>query len=87
MGPLTALLNAEGKTIPESPVSAGNLAGLLKLIKLGYGKQLVVGCDIYQKIQTQGWGGHGYSRILDYLKPLLLGFQFSMFFADHLLKM
>ena len=35
MGPLTALLNAEGKTISESPVSAGNLAGLLKLIDEG----------------------------------------------------
>ena len=35
MGPLTALLNAEGKTISESPVSAGNLAGLLKLIDDG----------------------------------------------------
>jgi aspartyl-tRNA(Asn)/glutamyl-tRNA(Gln) amidotransferase subunit B len=28
-------LNAEGKTISESPVSAGNLAGLLKLIDDG----------------------------------------------------
>jgi len=35
MGPLTALLNAEGKTISESPVSARELAGLLKLIDKG----------------------------------------------------
>ncbi len=35
MGPLTALLNAEGKTISESPVSAKELAGLLKLIDDG----------------------------------------------------
>ena len=35
MGPLTALLNAKGKTISESPVSAGNLSGLLKLIDDG----------------------------------------------------
>ena len=35
MGPLTALLNAEGKTVSESPVSANNLAKLLKLIDKG----------------------------------------------------
>ena len=35
MGPLTALLNAKGKTISESPVSAPDLAGLLKLIHEG----------------------------------------------------
>ncbi len=35
MGPLTALLNAKGKTISESPVSATSLAELLKLIEKG----------------------------------------------------
>ncbi|HUV50270.1 MAG TPA: Asp-tRNA(Asn)/Glu-tRNA(Gln) amidotransferase subunit GatB [Anaerolineae bacterium] len=35
MGELTALLNAEGKTISKSPVSANDLAGLLKLIDDG----------------------------------------------------
>ena len=35
VGPLTALLNAKGKTISESPVSAPDLAGLLKLINEG----------------------------------------------------
>ena len=35
MGPLTALLNAKGKIISESPVSAPDLAALLKLINEG----------------------------------------------------
>lgn len=35
MGPLLGLLNAEGKTIEESPISSHNLAGLLKLIDNG----------------------------------------------------
>ncbi|MDO9565513.1 MAG: Asp-tRNA(Asn)/Glu-tRNA(Gln) amidotransferase subunit GatB [Candidatus Desulfaltia sp.] len=35
MGPLMALLNAEGKTISEAPVSASDLAELLKLIDNG----------------------------------------------------
>lgn len=35
MGPLLGLLNAEGKTIEESPVSSHDLAGLLKLIDDG----------------------------------------------------
>lgn len=35
MGPLMALLNAEGKSIGESPVSAGSLADLLKLLDEG----------------------------------------------------
>jgi phosphotriesterase-related protein len=61
------------------------VAGLLKLIKLGYEKQLVVGCDIYQKIQTQGWGGHGYSRILDYLKPALLKYEAGEEAVDNIL--
>jgi aspartyl-tRNA(Asn)/glutamyl-tRNA(Gln) amidotransferase subunit B len=32
MGPLLGLLNAQGKTIEQSPISARNLAGLLQLI-------------------------------------------------------
>ena len=35
MGPLMGLLNAEGKTIEESPISSQDLASLLKLIKEG----------------------------------------------------
>jgi len=35
MGTLLGLLNAEGKTVKQSPVSAVNLAGLLKLIDEG----------------------------------------------------
>ncbi|MDM8514917.1 Asp-tRNA(Asn)/Glu-tRNA(Gln) amidotransferase subunit GatB [Desulfobacterales bacterium HSG16] len=34
-GPLLGLLNAEGKSIEESPVSAKNLGGLLKLVDKG----------------------------------------------------
>ncbi len=35
MGDLAALLNAQGKTIAQSPVSADNLADLLRLIEDG----------------------------------------------------
>jgi aspartyl-tRNA(Asn)/glutamyl-tRNA(Gln) amidotransferase subunit B len=35
MGTLSALLNSEGKTIRQSPISPGSLAGLLGLIKKG----------------------------------------------------
>ena len=35
MGPLLGLLNSEGKTIRETPVSSGQLAQLVKLIEEG----------------------------------------------------
>ncbi len=35
MGPLLGLLNAEGRAIEDSPISAGDLGGLLKLIDEG----------------------------------------------------
>ncbi len=47
------------------------MAGLVSLIKDGYSDQIVIGNDIYQKIMTRRYGGHGYCRILDFVVPTL----------------
>ncbi len=47
------------------------MAGLLALIKEGYSDQIVIGNDLYQKIMTRRFGGHGYCRILNFVVPTL----------------
>lgn len=47
------------------------LAGLVALIKEGYSKQLVIGCDVFTKMLTRRYGGDGYSRILNFVVPAL----------------
>ncbi len=47
------------------------LAGLVALIKEGYSKQLVIGCDVYTKTCTRRYGGTGYSRLLNFVVPTL----------------
>ena len=48
------------------------LAGLIELINSGYAEQIVIGNDVYQKIMTRSYGGHGYCRIIDYVIPALI---------------
>jgi phosphotriesterase-related protein len=48
------------------------LAGLIGLINSGYEEQIVIGNDVYQKIMTRSYGGHGYCRIIDYVIPALI---------------
>lgn len=48
------------------------LMGLIQLINSGYAKQIVIGNDVYQKIMTRSYGGHGYCRIIDYVVPALI---------------
>lgn len=48
------------------------LAGLIGLINSGYAEQIVIGNDVYQKIMTRSYGGHGYCRIIDYVIPALI---------------
>lgn len=47
------------------------LAGLITLIKAGYSKQLVIGCDVYTKTCTRRYGGAGIVRLLNFVIPTL----------------
>ncbi len=48
------------------------LIGLARLINSGYAGQIVIGNDVYQKIMTRSYGGHGYARIINYVIPALI---------------
>lgn len=48
------------------------LAGLFQLLGQGYSGQLVVSCDIAKKMLTRRFGGHGYTRVNDWVIPQLL---------------
>jgi phosphotriesterase-related protein len=48
------------------------LAGLVELINSGYAEQIVIGSDVYQKIMTRSYGGHGYCRIINCVIPALI---------------
>lgn len=44
---------------------------IAKLIERGYGGQIVVGADVFLRIMTRRFGGHGYVRLLNYVVPSL----------------
>ncbi|MCG8483077.1 MAG: hypothetical protein MJA31_07185 [Clostridia bacterium] len=47
------------------------IRGLLPLIKKGYSKQIVLGSDLFLKISYRRYSGNGYTRILDFVIPML----------------
>lgn len=47
------------------------LAGVVALIKEGYAKQIVIGNDIFTKLATRRGGGEGYTRLTDFVVPVL----------------
>lgn len=44
---------------------------IAKLVERGYGDQIVVGSDVFLKIMTRRFGGHGYTRLQNYVVPAL----------------
>jgi phosphotriesterase-related protein len=53
------------------------IAAIYQLIQEGYGEQMVVGTDVFQKIMTRRYGGHGYVRLQNYVVPMLQGIGVS----------
>jgi phosphotriesterase-related protein len=53
------------------------IAGVVELVKAGYASQIVVGTDLFTKIHTRRYGGDGYSRLTNYVKPTLEKFGVS----------
>ena len=49
-----------------------SLAGLVRLIREGYGEQLVIGNDVFTKLATRSGGGEGYRRLADFVIPVLI---------------
>jgi phosphotriesterase-related protein len=47
------------------------MAGLVSLINDGYAGQIVIGTDVFIKLMTRRYGGHGYCRLLNYVAPTL----------------
>lgn len=47
------------------------LSGMVTLINEGYADQLVVGNDVFTKLQTRRGGGDGYGRIAEFIIPAL----------------
>ncbi|MDO4552944.1 MAG: TatD family hydrolase [Bacillota bacterium] len=47
------------------------IRGLLALIRQGYSGQIVLGTDCYTKFSPARYGGNGYTRILNFVVPLL----------------
>jgi phosphotriesterase-related protein len=47
------------------------MAGLVALINAGYEDQIVIGTDVFIKLMTRRYGGHGYCRLLNYVVPTL----------------
>ena len=47
------------------------LAGIVMLVKEGYAEQIVIGTDLFLKINTRRYGGGSYSRLTSYVAPTL----------------
>jgi phosphotriesterase-related protein len=53
------------------------LAGVIKLLDLGYADQIVFGTDTCAKVMTRSYGGEGYSRLTRFAVPKLREFGVS----------
>jgi phosphotriesterase-related protein len=53
------------------------LAGIVALVRMGYSSQIVLGTDIFLKIQTCRYGGEGYCRLTNYVVPSLRQMEVS----------
>ncbi len=47
------------------------IAAIYQLVNEGYGEQIVIGTDVFLKIMTRRYGGHGYVRLQNYVVPTL----------------
>lgn len=47
------------------------IAAIYQLLQEGYSDQIVVGTDVFLKIMTRRYGGHGYVRLQNYVVPTL----------------
>ena len=50
---------------------AYKIAAVCHLLERGYEDQIVMGTDIFMKLMTRRFGGHGYVRLLNYVVPTL----------------
>jgi phosphotriesterase-related protein len=50
---------------------AYKIAGIIQLLERGYEDQIVVGTDIFMRLMTRRYGGHGYVRLNNYVVPTL----------------
>jgi phosphotriesterase-related protein len=70
-------IDSFGHTYDSEPVGEmvthdwQRLAGIIELIKTGYASQIVLGTDVFLKFMTRRCGGEGYSRLTDYVVPML----------------
>jgi phosphotriesterase-related protein len=53
------------------------IAGIVALVKAGFAAQIVVGTDLFVKIHTRRYGGEGYTRLTNFVKPTLAKFGVS----------
>lgn len=54
-----------------NPTDYDRIYALLRLFDEGYSKQIVLGSDLYIKIYYRHYGGNGYTRVLDYVVPMI----------------
>ena len=47
------------------------LAAIIALVNAGYAQQIVIGTDLFTKMQTRRYGGESYSRLATFVKPSL----------------
>jgi len=55
----------------EAESDSYKIAAIYQLVKEGYHDQIVVGTDVFLKIMTRRYGGHGYVRLQNYVVPTL----------------
>ena len=50
---------------------AYKIAGIIQLLDRGFENQIVIGNDIFMRLMTRRYGGHGYVRLINYVVPTL----------------
>lgn len=61
------------------------LSAVYHLIAAGHARQIVLSCDVAKRSLTRRYGGHGYSRVLDWAVPTLVDLGVSLRDIDAML--
>jgi len=60
-----------GSHLERGPTDVTRLALTAEMIELGFQDQLVLGCDVWTKVQLRSFGGKGYEHIVRRIAPAL----------------
>lgn len=58
-------------SLPSCAIIGQGMGELVALLKAGYSGQIILGNDVFSKVQTRRFGGTGYRHLVEWVVPTL----------------